>query len=185
VVDLVRAGVAEILTLEIDPRAAALLAESRRMVEWRRAAGVVAEQLGETLLELPVALRRTPRPLQLDQRRHECLGDEAAAEASEVAQRVRELRLHRTPFASATKRQTLSGSLRPGCASTPEFTSTPYGRTVATARATFSGVRPAERMMRQRWLAQSRASAHSIASPGSPSLHRAVLSRSRAAARLR
>src|SRR5207248_6406720 len=54
---------------------------------------------------------------------------------------LRQARLsHRTPLASATKRQTLSGSLRPGCVSTPEFTSTAYGRAVATARPTLSGV---------------------------------------------
>src|SRR5438034_11117468 len=35
-----------------------------------------------------------------------------------------------------------------------------YGRAVATARATFSGVRPAERMIRHCWLPSSRATVH-------------------------
>src|SRR5262249_3723254 len=130
-------------------------------------------------------LGRRPRVLELDQRRHERLGDEAAAEAAEVSARVRECVLHLAPLASATNRHTLSGSLRPGCASTPEFTSTAYGCAVATARATFSGVRPAARMIRHRSFARSRAIVHSIGWRASPSLQRAALSRRSAAASLR
>ena len=40
----------------------------------------------------------------------------------------------------------LSGSLTPGAASTPEATSTAYGSTAAIPAATFSGVRPPERI---------------------------------------
>ena len=127
VVDLVRAGVTEVLALEVDARAAALLAEPLGEVERRRTAGVVLEQAGEAALELAIALGRRPGLLELDQRRHERLGDEAPAEAAEVSARVRKGPLHRAPLASATNRHTLSGSLRPGCASTPEFTSTAYG----------------------------------------------------------
>src|SRR4029453_5996093 len=116
---------------------------------------------------------------RVDAGREEAPRHEGAAEATEVAPRVRKLRLHRTPFASATNRQTLSGSFRPGCAPTPETTSAPCGRAVATARATFSGVRPAARIMRQRWLARSRAIVHSIGWRGSPSLQRRALSRVR------
>src|SRR5207247_566039 len=108
----------------------------------------------------------------------------APPEAPEAAVTVGE-RGHRTPFASATNRHTLSGSLRPGSASTPELTSTAYGRAVATARATFSGVRPAERMIRHCWLPSSRATVHSIGWRGSPSLQRAALSSRSAAVHLR
>ncbi len=94
------------------------------------------------------------------------------------------VRFIRAPLASATNRHTLSGSLRPGCASTPELTSTPYGCAVAIARATFSGVRPAERMIRHRWVARSRAIDHSIGWRASPSLQRAALSSRSAAATL-
>src|SRR5207253_1004520 len=44
------------------------------------------------------------------------------------------------------KRRSLSWSLRPGSHSTPDDTSTMYGRTAATASATFSGVSPPARM---------------------------------------
>ena len=57
VVDLVRAGVAKVLALEIDARAAALLAEPLGEVERRRPAGVVAEQVGEPALEFSIAPR--------------------------------------------------------------------------------------------------------------------------------
>lgn len=50
-------------------------------------------------------------------------------------------------WAAAMKRRMRSGSLAPVAgASTPEFTSTPAGRTRAMAAATFSGVRPPARM---------------------------------------
>ena len=45
-------------------------------------------------------------------------------------------------LARATKSRTLSGSLRPGAVSTPEATSTPQGRKVSIASATFSGLSP-------------------------------------------
>src|SRR5215469_6319154 len=44
--------------------------------------------------------------------------------------------------ARAMNARTLSGSLRPGAASTPEATSTPHGFSSAMASATFSGLRP-------------------------------------------
>src|SRR5207245_6980757 len=128
--------------------------------------------------------RRPVRGLEMAEGGHGRLRDEAAPEAPEAALTVGE-RGHRTPFASATNRHTLSGSLRPGSASTPELTSTAYGRAVATARATFSGVRPAERMIRHCWLPSSRATVHSIGWRGSPSLQRAALSSRSAAVHLR
>ena len=51
--------------------------------------------------------------------------------------------------AFATKILTLSGSLRPGAASTPETTSMPHGFSVAIASATLSGVRPPAAMYRR------------------------------------
>src|SRR6185436_2865525 len=114
VVDLVSAGMAEVLALEVDARPAALLAEPLGEVERRRPPGIVLEQAGEAALELAIALRRRPRLLELDQRRHERLGNEAPAEAAEVSVRVRKRPLHLAPLASATNRHTLSGSLRPG-----------------------------------------------------------------------
>src|SRR5439155_1416846 len=175
VVDLVRARVAEVLPFEVDPRATAVLREPPREVERRGAARVVGEELGEPPPPGRVAPRRPVRALELEERGHERLRDEAPPEAPEAAVTVGE-RGHRTPFASATNRHTLSGSLRPGSASTPELTSTAYGRAVATARATFSGVRPAERMIRHCWLPSSRATARTIGATRSGVTKRGVSS---------
>src|SRR5262249_51288705 len=108
----------------------------------------------------------------------------------EVALRVGQ-RLHRTAFASAMKRRTLSGSFLPGCASTPETTSTACGLTMSTARATLSGVSPPERITATRPASGAiapiiRMLRHSIGSRVSPpSLHRALLSKRMALATLR
>src|SRR5207302_1929388 len=84
VVDLVGAGVAEVLALEVDPGAPAVLPEPRRLPERRRAARVVGEEPGEPRLEAPVPPGGRPGPLQLDERAHERLRHEAAAVAAEV-----------------------------------------------------------------------------------------------------
>ena len=191
VVDLVGAGVAEILALEVDPRAAAVLAEPRGEVERRGAAGVVARAGSRRrALERAVAPRRGVGALQLDQRRHQRLGDEAAAVSarSGPARRAARLRAHhRAPRLGRRSAQTLSGSLRPGAASTPEVTSTAYGRTVATAaRHTLSGVSPAERDQRHCGSVRSRGPrARRSAGAASPSLQRAALSSRMAATRSR
>ena len=57
--------------------------------------------------------------------------------------------------ARSTKARTRDGSLRPGSDSTPDTTSTPQGRRVAIASATFSGERPPATMSR-RWGAARR-----------------------------
>ena len=66
VVDLVRAGVVEVLALEQDPRAARVLGEPLGVGQRRRAAGVVALQAVELVEELagrrgPCRRRRRPR----------------------------------------------------------------------------------------------------------------------------
>src|SRR3990170_3438962 len=140
VVDLVGAGVAKVLALEPDAGAAAVLAEPRGEVERRRPARVVGEGRGQARLEPPGAPGAGGGALELDERRHERLGHEAPAEAAEVALGVRERGgpRHLTPFAAATNRRTLSGSLRPGAASPPPVASPPYGPAAATPRATLS-----------------------------------------------
>ena len=124
VVDLVRAGVTEILALQIDPGAARSFRESLREVERRGAARVVRHQAAEARLKLPVPPRRGIGALELDERAHERLGDVAAAVAAEVAAGVGQ-RAHDAARAAAMKRRTFSGSLQPGRVSTPELTSTP------------------------------------------------------------
>src|SRR5439155_2354803 len=68
VVDLVGAGVTEVLALQVDPGAAGLLAEARREVERGGPPGVVAEEPGEARLERGVAARPGVRALELDER---------------------------------------------------------------------------------------------------------------------
>ena len=78
VVDLVGAGVAEVLALEDDGGAAAL-AEPLGVEQRRRPAGVVAEEAGELGLEGRVARRILIRQRQLVEGRDERLGDEPPA----------------------------------------------------------------------------------------------------------
>src|SRR5262249_45626935 len=178
------------LALDQDGRAAAVPGQPRREVERRRTTSVVREQPRQPPLKRAIAARRQIGLLELDQRRHQRLRHEAPAEATEVAVRVGQ-RLHRTAFASATNRRTLSGSFLPGRASTPAFASTACGRTISTARATFSGVSPPERITATRAASGAiapikRMLRHSIGSRVSPpSLHRAVLSNRMALATLR
>jgi len=91
VVDLVRAGVQQVLALEVDLRAAEVLRQPAREVQPRRATGVVGEPGRELTHEAPIAPEPRPGPVQLEQRRHQRLGDVAAAELAEVAVRVRQL----------------------------------------------------------------------------------------------
>ena len=160
VVDLVRARVAEIFSLEEDLCSPAVLSEPLREVQRRRAPGVARQEPTQAAREALVPHRRPVGLLELDERGHERLGNEAPTEAAEVAGRVGQrggvgsARAHAlsrdADLAAATKRRTLSGSFVPGLASTPEFTSTPYGFTMAIDWATFSGVRPPDRIRRGR-----------------------------------
>ena len=84
VVDLVRAGVRQVLALQQDA-AAGLGAEPGNLGHQRGPAGVVAQQPGQLSLELRVRLRRGVLLDQLVQGRGQRLGGEAAAVAAEVA----------------------------------------------------------------------------------------------------
>src|SRR5207249_5770729 len=142
VVDLVRAGVTEVLALE--PEAAAQpLREPARERERRRPAHEVAQEAGELCAEGGIAARLCVRRLQLAQRLHERLGHEPAPVRAEVSLRVGTCRRHLSASRTAAmKARTFSGSLRPGAASTPLETSTPSGRTAVRARWTLPGFRP-------------------------------------------
>ena len=84
VVDLVRAGVIEVLALQPDLRAADLLRPAPRMVDGRRPADVVLELVLELGNELRIdAIARVLR-LQLVERADQRLGDEHAAIRSEM-----------------------------------------------------------------------------------------------------
>ena len=83
VVDLVRAGVEQVLALEVD-RPAGALREPPRLVQRRRAARVVAQQPRQVGLEAGVGARLDPRRLELGERGHQRLGDELAAVGAEA-----------------------------------------------------------------------------------------------------
>src|SRR5690606_10410092 len=86
VVDLVRAGVVEVLALEEDPRAPCVLGEARHLGQRGRAPGVVPVQPRELLDELRVRHRLDPGGVQLIQGGDQCLRDEPTTELAESAQ---------------------------------------------------------------------------------------------------
>ena len=89
VVDLVAAGVREILALEQHPRAAAeLRPEPLRLADQGRPGGVVREQVGQLGGELRVGPRRLVLLGQLLDGRHQRLGREQAAVDAEVPGRI-------------------------------------------------------------------------------------------------
>ena len=85
VVDLVRAGVVEILALDVDLRAAAALGKALRMVDRARASDVVLELVAELGFELRIVARDGVRGAQLLERLRQRLGNEDAAVGAEVA----------------------------------------------------------------------------------------------------
>ena len=85
VVHLVRAGVVEVLALEIDLGAAKVFGHALGEIERRRPADIVREVAVHFLLEGGIVLRHRIGPLQLEDERHQRLGDEAAAIDAEMA----------------------------------------------------------------------------------------------------
>src|SRR5258705_251956 len=95
---------------------------------------------------------------QIEDQRHQRLGDEASAENAEMpaligagAEGIGQVWFHRTISSSVAraariKLRIISGSLMPGELSTPEDTSTPPARVTRTASATLSTLRPPETM---------------------------------------
>src|SRR5262249_38167497 len=115
------------------------------------------------LLECRVLLRRRIRPFKLEDDRHQCLGDEAAAIIAEMsavvgtgAERIGLALDSHEPLATLrslalaalraarTKARILSGSFSPGARSTPEETSTPGAEVMRSASATLLASRPPE-----------------------------------------
>src|SRR5690606_25568565 len=85
VVDLVRAGVVQLLALEVDLRAAAVLGQAFGEIQRGRAADVVALEVGEFLGDLGVLLGLLVFGGQLVDQRHQGFGDVLAAERAEQA----------------------------------------------------------------------------------------------------
>ena len=91
IVDLVRAGVIELVALEIDFRAAELLGQALGEIERARAAHVMLEEMIELGLERRVGLGGPVGLLQRQDQRHQRLGDEASAINAETPALVRAL----------------------------------------------------------------------------------------------
>src|SRR4051812_32359670 len=165
VVHLVGAGVVQLVALEVDLRAAEMLGQALGEVERARSADVMGQVGGHLGLEGRVGLGLAVGLLELEDQRHQRLGDETAAEDAEMPAFVRAgaegvgLRLsgHATlslglsrpaqaARAARTKRSIFSGSFSPGRRSTPEETSSARTQLSAIAAATLSGASPPDNM---------------------------------------
>ena len=146
VVDLVRAGVGQVLALQ-PHLAAGDLRQAARVVERRRPADVVAQQPRQLVLERRVGARREPLPLQLVKGRDQRLGHVAAAVGAEAP---RERRGAHTPRRGRPLRpRGRRPSASPGpCARAPPRCRwrcpRAKGRAAAIASPTLSGSRPPE-----------------------------------------
>ena len=85
VVDLVRAGVIELVALEIDLRAAEMLRHPLGEIERARPADIMVEEIIELALKARVGLGLLVGLLQREDQRHQRFRDEAAAENAEMA----------------------------------------------------------------------------------------------------
>ena len=83
VVDLVAAGVIELVALEVDFRATQMLGQALGEIERARPAGIVRVERVELLLEGRVRPRILVGPPQLQDQRHQGFGDEAPTENAE------------------------------------------------------------------------------------------------------
>jgi len=84
VIDLVRAGVVELLTLEIDFCTAQMLGQSLGEIKRRWPADIVLEVAVHLRLERRIGLGVGIGLFQIEDQRHQRLGDEASAENAEM-----------------------------------------------------------------------------------------------------
>src|ERR1035437_9836920 len=151
VVDLVRAGVEEVLALQPDLRAARRGAQSRRVGHRRGPAGVVPEKGAQLRLERDILERVVHRRLELIERRHDGLAYVGAAVAAESPASHGHCAApcpvcSNAARAARTNAVTRAGSFTPGADSRPLDASTPAGRTRSIADATLAALRPPARM---------------------------------------
>src|SRR3984893_4394339 len=156
IVDLVRAGVVQLLALEINLCAAEVLGEAFGEIKRRRPADIILEVAVHLCLEARIGLGVGIGLFQIEDQRHQRFRDKASAENPEMAVLVRaaaegigQISIHSTLSSSLAraarmKARIISPSLTPGSRSTPEDTSTPPARVTRMACATFSAVRPPE-----------------------------------------
>ncbi len=95
VVDLVRAGMGEVLALEPDARSPRVLGQAFREVHGRRASDEVAREERALPVEVGVGERLVHRGLEFVERRHHGLRYEPPAEFAEPTQLVRRIGIRR------------------------------------------------------------------------------------------
>src|SRR5690606_5449816 len=88
-VDLVRAGVVEVFALEVDLRTAQLARQPLGEIERRGPPGIVRTQVVEFGDEGRVGLGFAIGAFEVENERHQRLGDEASAELTKPAELVR------------------------------------------------------------------------------------------------
>ena len=85
IVDLVRAGVVELVTLEVDFRRAEVLGQALGEIERRGAAHIMGPEVLHRRCERRVGLGLAISALEIEHERHQGLGDEPAAIGSKTA----------------------------------------------------------------------------------------------------
>src|SRR5690348_385495 len=163
IVDLVRAGVIELLALEVNLGAAAMLGETLGEIERRRPPHVMGQIAVHLTLKGRIGLGRGVSFFQLKHERHQRFGDKAPAIDAKMpalvrtgAERVELLHCHRTDSfrppacwaarAERMKAMILSMSFTPGERSTPDETSMPAARVIRNASPTFCASSPPDSM---------------------------------------
>ena len=89
VVQLVRAGVVQLLALEVDARTSEFLGQAPGEPERAWTADIILEVIVEVAPEIRIGLRGLVGLFQLQDQRHQRLGDETAAEHAEAAAFIR------------------------------------------------------------------------------------------------
>ena len=114
VVDLVCAGVREILALEPDLRAACMLGEPRRGAERGRTAYEVAQQIGQLRLERRIDACGEVGGLEFIERGHQGLGHVPTSEAAEASEdRIWRSRGHEGSVGAPTGRRCINAPIGP------------------------------------------------------------------------
>src|SRR5579871_4367124 len=158
IVDLVRAGVVEVFALQIDLCAAQMRGQALGEIERTLPPDIGAQETGKLRVKGGIAARLLVGAFEFQNERHQGLCNEPAAIAAEMPARIGTGTVGIGPQvhvcdsgmcaearAFAMNARIRSGLFCPGDPSTPDDTSTARAPLTATARATFSGVRPPAR----------------------------------------
>src|SRR5690348_1594616 len=140
VVDLVRACVIQVFALEVDFCAAEMTRQPLGKIERTRPADIMRQQLVKLGLERRIIARSDPGLFEIEEQRHQCLGNISSAEGTEMPRRIRagtkavgrdghgglpaDSGAITAPRAALMNAAILSRFFRPGVSSTPDDAST-------------------------------------------------------------